>query len=96
MPILAGVVQVLAGHALLAGDPERAGVLLGMATGLRGVPDRGSPDLLRTADRARALLGDEAYDRAYAEGAGLPRDEAIARIRPVTAQPHDHEDSHSS
>jgi ATP/maltotriose-dependent transcriptional regulator MalT len=87
MPILAGAVHVLAGHTMLSGDPEQAAVLLGMATTLRGVRDQGSPDLLRTEDRVREQLGSEAYDRAYAEGAGLAREEAIARVRPASFQP---------
>jgi hypothetical protein len=81
MPVLATVVDVLAGVELLAGDAERAAVTLGMATGLRGAADAGTRDLLRTEELARQALGTDRYELAYRRGAELPRDEAIAAVR---------------
>jgi predicted ATPase/DNA-binding SARP family transcriptional activator len=81
MPVLATVVDVLAGVELLAGDAERAAITLGIATGLRGGADVGTRDLLRTEELAKQALGTDRYELAYRRGAELPKDEAIAAVR---------------
>jgi predicted ATPase len=81
MPVLATVVEVLAGVEQLAGDAETAAVTLGMADGLRGGVDAGTRDLLRTEELARQALGADRYELAHRRGAELPRDEAIAAVR---------------
>ena len=68
----------LAGVALLEGDGERAALLAGAATALRGALVPGDPDLARVEAGARRLIGDEAYEAARARGAALPAGEALA------------------
>ncbi|WP_431899499.1 hypothetical protein [Nonomuraea sp. bgisy101] len=47
------------------------------------MPDlSGFDNLVRPAERARALLGDEPYTAAYDSGAALTRDAAIQAVRP--------------
>ncbi|URM94346.1 tetratricopeptide repeat protein [Actinomadura madurae] len=70
----------LAGAAAADGDGERAARLLGAGRVLRGVAVAGDPDVERVASAARALLGGPAYEKAYAEGAALPRDRAVALL----------------
>ncbi|MEV4360567.1 BTAD domain-containing putative transcriptional regulator [Nonomuraea sp. NPDC049625] len=83
LPILAVAAQVRAA-ALADDEPARAAYLLGAATALLGTEDRsGFGDLLRPAERARAVLGDEAFAAAYESGATLTRDAAISAVRPV-------------
>lgn len=65
---LAEVAEALAS---VAGSPERAAVLLGAATGLRGAPDVGAPDVVRTEREARAGLSAEAYAAAFERGRSL-------------------------
>ncbi|GAA1856208.1 BTAD domain-containing putative transcriptional regulator [Actinomadura bangladeshensis] len=66
----------LAGVAAAEGDGERAALLLGVAKALRGIQVVGDADAERVAADARRLLGDAAYERAFAEGAALPLDRA--------------------
>jgi predicted ATPase/DNA-binding SARP family transcriptional activator len=82
MPVLANTVDVAAALALLDGDAERAALLLGTGTRLRGRPDRSHQDLLRTEERARGLLGARAFEAAYRRGVEQSREEAIAQVRP--------------
>ncbi|MGW3131235.1 AfsR/SARP family transcriptional regulator [Streptomyces sp. NPDC001123] len=51
-----------------AGSAERAAVLLGAATGLRGGRTAGDPDVVRVERQARAKLSAEAYDQAFEQG----------------------------
>jgi predicted ATPase/DNA-binding SARP family transcriptional activator len=86
LPVAAVAVEGLAGVALLEGragagvsDPgERAALLLGAGTALRGMAVAGDPDVARVASRARELIGDEAYTAAYERGAALTHDDALA------------------
>ncbi|NEA25650.1 hypothetical protein, partial [Actinomadura bangladeshensis] len=64
------------GVAAAEGDGERAALLLGVAKALRGIQVVGDADAERVAADARRLLGDAAYERAFAEGAALPLDQA--------------------
>ncbi|WP_089098529.1 ATP-binding protein [Streptomyces hyaluromycini] len=51
-----------------AGSAERAAVLLGAATGLRGGRTEGDPDVVRVEREVRAKLTAEAYDQAFEQG----------------------------
>ncbi|MCA2226627.1 BTAD domain-containing putative transcriptional regulator [Nonomuraea aurantiaca] len=82
MPALAGAAHLRAALALADGDPTRAAHLLGLAAALRGTTDlSGFDNLLRPAERARALLGEAAFATAYDRGALLTRDAAIQAVR---------------
>ncbi len=65
-------------------DRARAGaVLLGAHHSLRFAPmhPRDGEELERAGARLRARLGDDGYETAYAAGAGLSPEEAVARAR---------------
>ncbi|MBX6168528.1 MAG: tetratricopeptide repeat protein, partial [Thermobispora bispora] len=70
----AAVAEGVAGVALLEGDPARATWLLGAGAALRGAPASGDPDVARVEARCRAVLGADAFDRAYAQGTAYVRD----------------------
>ncbi|MEV0174001.1 BTAD domain-containing putative transcriptional regulator [Streptomyces sp. NPDC050803] len=65
---LAAVADALA---VVAPHPERAAELLGAATGLRGAPAQGDPDVVRTERDVRARMSPEAYEKAYEHGRSL-------------------------
>ncbi|MGI8329131.1 BTAD domain-containing putative transcriptional regulator [Actinomadura scrupuli] len=81
MPVIAAASEAMAGAALLAGDGERAALLLGVGRALRGSSVPGDPDVARITERSRAQLGDTAYASAFERGATMPRDEALAFLR---------------
>lgn len=69
------------GPVLRDGDPERAGLLLGAVTAVQGTAGSaavvaGTP----VAGAVRERLGAAAYERVYARGAALSREEAIALL----------------
>jgi predicted ATPase len=70
----------LAGVAAARGDGENAARLLGVGRAVRGVAVAGDPDVERVSSAARALLGGTAYEKAFAEAAALPRDQALALL----------------
>ncbi|MFB4295525.1 BTAD domain-containing putative transcriptional regulator [Actinomadura sp. NTSP31] len=70
----------LGGAALAEGDAKRAALLAGVASTLRGAQVPGDDDAGRVEADARAVLGDAGYDAAFAEGAALTRDEALAML----------------
>jgi hypothetical protein len=76
----ADVAEGLAGVALLDDDGERAALLLGAGTALRGMALTGDPDVSRDARRARTLIGETAYASAYGRGAALSPEEALSLI----------------
>ncbi|RPF36562.1 BTAD domain-containing putative transcriptional regulator [Streptomyces sp. TLI_185] len=57
--------------ASVADTAERAAVLLGAATGLRGAAAGGDPDVVRTEKEVRAQLSPQAYETAFEEGRRL-------------------------
>jgi hypothetical protein len=72
--------------ALTEGDAERAALLVGAAGGMRRRVDIGAWPMLRQAEadlvaRARGRLGGDRYDRAYAAGAALSQQDAVATVR---------------
>jgi predicted ATPase/DNA-binding SARP family transcriptional activator len=76
----ADVAEGLAGVALLDDDGERAALLLGAGTALRGMSLTGDPDVSRDARRARTLIGGTAYASAYRRGAAMSPEEALSLI----------------
>ncbi|MDX6346289.1 MAG: hypothetical protein QOF84_1079 [Streptomyces sp.] len=81
MPLAGAVAaETFAGLALLEGDPQRAAELLGMCRALRERDPLSDPDALRTADGARAALGEAAYEAAFARGAELGREQALQAL----------------
>lgn len=78
VPVLSEAAEGLAGADLLDGDGAGAARLLGIGAALRGVRATGDPDAERIEAGARALIGDEAYAAAFARGAALSREEALA------------------
>lgn len=83
MPLLSGIVEAAADVDLLAGDPEHAALLLGIAAALRGMRSQPDSDVRRTAERLRKALGTDRYDAAYDQGATMSRDDAMAEIRKI-------------
>jgi predicted ATPase/DNA-binding SARP family transcriptional activator len=71
-PVVAVVAEVAAALALDEGDPESAGLLLGVAATQRGATDVGNPEVL-------AVLA-AAADNAVQRGQELPRDEGLAAL----------------
>ncbi|MEV5706461.1 BTAD domain-containing putative transcriptional regulator [Actinoallomurus sp. NPDC052274] len=78
--ILSHGAEALAGSAALRGDGERAALLLGLGSALRGLSLAGDPDVARVTARARELIGAEAFDTARARGAAMSREEAVALL----------------
>jgi predicted ATPase/DNA-binding SARP family transcriptional activator len=76
----ADAAEGLAGVALLRGDGERAATLLGAGTALRGISVAGDPDVARVARGAGKLIGEAAYTSAFARGAAMGREEALAFV----------------
>ena len=70
----------LAGVAVLEGDGAQAALLLGLGVTFRGTAIAGDPDVARVAASARDLAGADSYDRAYARGTGMTREEAAAML----------------
>ncbi|MDN3356681.1 BTAD domain-containing putative transcriptional regulator [Actinomadura sp. DC4] len=77
---VADVAEGMAGVALCSKDGERAALLLGAGTALRGMSVAGDPDVARVAGGARELIGDAAYASAFERGAELPSQEALALL----------------
>lgn len=70
-PDVLALADVADALAAIAPTPERAAELLGAATGLRGAPAPGDPDVARTEREVRAGLAPEAYARAFERGRSL-------------------------
>ncbi|MGP3958201.1 BTAD domain-containing putative transcriptional regulator [Nonomuraea sp. 3N208] len=90
---LADVAEGLAGHALFAGASphagenaaERAAVLLGVAVALRGTTVAGDRDVAAVAAAAALTLGPEMFAAAFAKGAAMDKDAALAALRAGSA-----------
>ncbi|HEX6756455.1 MAG TPA: hypothetical protein VF109_11010, partial [Mycobacteriales bacterium] len=80
MPVLSTLVLAAALVALRDGDPRLGARLLGAAYALRGTEERGAPEVIRLRRDLTAALGAEELDQLYAEGAALPRDQAIGLL----------------
>ncbi|GII00411.1 AfsR/SARP family transcriptional regulator [Planobispora takensis] len=83
--LAARVAEGLAGVAMLEEDGERAALLLGVGSALRGASG-GDPEVERVTAWCRARIGEDAYRAAHARGAGLAHHGAPAlggRPRPA-------------
>lgn len=87
-PVLAGALDAAAAVVLALGAAADSATLLGAAAGIRGLPDLGSPDVLRTRLLTTEALGPDEFGARYRDGEQLPRDEvpsvahdALARVR---------------
>ena len=80
MPVLSALVLAAAFVALCDGDPRLGARLLGAVYALRGTEERGAPEVIRLRRDLTAALGAEELDQLYAEGAALPRDQAIGLL----------------
>jgi predicted ATPase/DNA-binding SARP family transcriptional activator len=78
-PVIADVADALAMLAVAGGQPARAARMLGLAAAVRGLADRGSPDVAAAESAARAGLGHR-YDHAYTTAARLGPDAATAAL----------------
>lgn len=65
---------------LLEQNPTAAATTLGLAEAIRGIPDRGDPELTTLITTLTTTLGPDAYAAAYNLGATLPRPAALARL----------------
>jgi hypothetical protein len=74
------VAEGLAGVALIEGDGERAALLLGAGTVLRGTSVAGDPDVARVADGSRELIGEAPHEQAFERGAAMEREDVIALL----------------
>ena len=80
LPALADAAEAAAGLALLDGGAERAALLLGVSRALGSVDGPADADRGRIRGAAKAALGVDAYERGYAEGAGLPVGAAVEAL----------------
>nr|WP_246090564.1 BTAD domain-containing putative transcriptional regulator [Nonomuraea deserti] len=76
----AAAAELLARLLLGEGDPAGAATALGMSQAIRGVFDRGDPELSDLVAALVERLGAPGYARAYRRGAQLPRDQALDRL----------------
>nr|WP_226899141.1 BTAD domain-containing putative transcriptional regulator [Nonomuraea phyllanthi] len=87
---LADAAEGVAGHALLAAArdgegpggemAERAALLLGVGVALRGMAVAGDRDVARVAAGATRILGPGGFAAAYAKGAAMSREDALAAL----------------
>jgi hypothetical protein len=68
VPLIAKVLVGVADLALLRGQDEQAARLLAASDGVRGLPDRSSPDAARIERETRSRLGDARFAEAAREG----------------------------
>lgn len=78
MPVVSQIAVASACLAEGSGDADLAARRMGAADSIRGTADAMNRDSRRLIAQLREQLGDEAYERAYAEGLALERDEALA------------------
>ncbi|MBL1065383.1 BTAD domain-containing putative transcriptional regulator [Streptomyces sp. 7-21] len=79
MPVTAAVGVGVAALCAARGQAERAARVLGAVESLAGMAEPG-PEAGAVAARLRDRLGEAAYAAAYATGAALPRDQAVAAL----------------
>jgi len=77
MPLIARAALGIADLRLAGGDAELAAQILGVAEGLRGLPDRFNVDGERVAAATEAVLGAARYRAAFARGRSLDRPRAL-------------------
>ncbi|MFI9596018.1 AfsR/SARP family transcriptional regulator [Nonomuraea sp. NPDC052265] len=84
-PVAAATAVLAAAIELCRGRPERAGRLLGAATGLGGWTGPGAANAPRLARRAEAALGAAGFAAAHAGGAAMSRAGAEGLVAAVIA-----------
>jgi predicted ATPase/DNA-binding SARP family transcriptional activator len=82
-PVIAMMLVGLADLALHRGEPHRAAVLLGASEGVRGAKDLSLPDYVRVEAEVRAVLREDDFAAAYAEG----RATTAATVRDLIGHP---------
>ncbi|MEV4077235.1 BTAD domain-containing putative transcriptional regulator [Nonomuraea fuscirosea] len=80
----ASAAEHLARLLLLEDDPAGAATALGTSQAIRGVFDRGEPELRDLVAELTARLGEQDYRAAYRRGAEMPRPEALNRLAELT------------
>jgi hypothetical protein len=68
VPLIAKVLVGVADLALRRGQDEQAARLLAASDGVRGLPDRSTPDAARIERETRGRLGGERFAEAAREG----------------------------
>ena len=92
MPVFARLGVAVACYVADRGDARQAARVLGVAAGLRGGENLGDEDRRRLDERLRPVLGDAAFEDAYAAGRAAPREECqalLARILEPAWAPQD-------
>ena len=89
MPVAANVVQGLGAVATIRGDAHRGARLTGLATAVRGRPDRGDLMVREVTRTLTAALGAAELDRLVAAGSAVTREDALAEVGapPLSAWP---------
>jgi predicted ATPase len=82
-PIAAACGTTCAVLAEALGRPMVAAQILGACSSVRGTDDPSNPPVAELTARLREILGDAAFDAAYAEGRAMDRDAALARLDPA-------------
>jgi predicted ATPase/DNA-binding SARP family transcriptional activator len=72
--------ELLAGLRHLEGDLEGAASALGLSAAIRGMFDRGNPELAGLITRIEDRIGHERFTEAYRRSAELSRTEALTRL----------------
>ena len=85
MPCAALAAVGLADVELRSARPLEAARILGLATALRGVEDRGPGETRRVSTAVRQTSGDDAYEAAYAAVASIGHDAARASLDALLA-----------
>ncbi|EXG79545.1 putative ATPase [Cryptosporangium arvum DSM 44712] len=85
-PVLGGSLDTAAAVALALGDPAGAAQLLGAAALVRGLPDLGNPDVVRTRELAAEALGPSTFEARYRDGETMPKDDVLDLARELLTQ----------
>jgi ATP/maltotriose-dependent transcriptional regulator MalT len=86
MPIVAMTGVAAARLAARRGRPADAAEMLGAAAVVRGAQDEANLEIARLSAELRAVLGDDAFEAAYARGLEAGRDAALARLMPAGSE----------
>jgi tetratricopeptide (TPR) repeat protein len=81
MPVMGAVALSAAYVELRAGRPEAAAARFGAALALRGIEERGSPQVEQLRRELLAALDPDELDRIYGDAAALPREQALDLLR---------------
>lgn len=63
------------------GNPEAAAKAVGLSLALRGILDVGDPELRELIGKLKQELGGEDYERVFATGTALSKDDAMVTLR---------------